>query len=182
MIVAAMTDMNAETKYEGWLFKVQVLSFRDRHGRILKREVVRHPGAVLIIGELEGGKLIMIRNLRVAVGARLWEFPAGKLEKGEDEMKAAHRELEEETGYRAESMRKLGEFYTSPGFTDELMRVFLAGDLRFVGQKLEAGEEIEVEIVKFSDAMAMVCDGSLRDGKSVAGLLMYQNQQLECPA
>ncbi|MCI0366211.1 MAG: NUDIX hydrolase [Phycisphaerales bacterium] len=174
--------MHVETKFEGWLFKVEVLSFKDEHGRELKKEVVRHPGAVLVIGELEGGKLAMIRNERVAVGERLWEFPAGKLEPGEEALKAAHRELEEETGYRAGSMRKLGEFYTSPGFTDELMRVFLATDLTFVGQRLEAGEEIEVEVVSFSEARSMVCDGRLRDGKSVAGLLMYQNQQQECPA
>ena len=86
---------------------------------------------------LDGAWGVMIQNYRIAPDELLWEFPAGKLEPGEDPSHAAGRELEEETGYRAGTVRKLGEFYTSPGFTDELMRVFVAEDLSFVGQRLE---------------------------------------------
>jgi ADP-ribose pyrophosphatase len=113
------------------------------------------------------------------VGDRLWEFPAGKLEPGENPKDAAGRELEEETGYRAGSLRKLGEFFTSPGFTDELMRVFVAEDLTHVGQRLEQDEDIEVQTVSLSEVSAMIRDGRLRDGKSVAGLLLWQNQLKE---
>lgn len=174
--------MQTETKYEGWLFRVEVLSWKDEKGQTVQREVVRHPGAVLVIGVLDDRRLVMIRNDRIAVGERLWEFCAGKLERGEEPLAAAHRELEEETGYRAGSMRKIGEFYTSPGFTDERMHVFAATELKFVGQRLEEGEEIEVEIVDCDVARAMVSDGRLRDGKSVAGLLMWQSQAQESVA
>jgi ADP-ribose pyrophosphatase len=115
----------------------------------------------------------MIRNYRVAVDDRLWEFPAGKLEKGEVPAHAARRELEEETGYSASDIRSLGAFYTSPGFADELMHAFVAEGLSRVGQRLEVGEDIAVEIVPRADALQMIHDGRLRDGKSVAALLMW---------
>lgn len=182
MIVAMNKQMHAETAYQGHLFNVQVLSWTDDQGRTIRREVVRHPGAVLVVPVLDPTSVIMIRNHRVAVDEELWEFPAGKLEPNEQPQDAAMRELEEETGYRAAKMRKLGEFYTSPGFTDELMRVFVAEGLAFVGQRLEAGEEIEAEGVALDDALAMVYDGRIRDGKTVAGLLMWQCQREACRA
>lgn len=115
----------------------------------------------------------MIRNYRVAVDENLWELPAGTLEPGEDPSRAACRELEEETGYRCGRVRRLCEFYTSPGFCNELMRVFVAEDLQFVGQRLEAGEHIEPQIVAVDQAVAMIHDGRIRDGKTIAGLLIW---------
>lgn len=165
--------------HRGRLFNVELLEVKDAHGRVHVREVVRHPGAVLIVPVLDATRVVMIRNNRAAVGERLWEFPAGKLEKGEDPRDAAGRELEEETGFRAGTVRKLGEFYTSPGFTDELMRVFLAEGLSKFDQRLEADEDIEVEAVSLEEVAAMVRDGRLRDGKSIAGLHMWRNQLKE---
>ena len=165
--------MHMATPYSGRLFSVQTLGYTDVAGQSITREVVRHPGAVLIVPVVDEQTLVMIRNYRIAPNETLWEFPAGKLEGGEEPLHAAHRELEEETGYRAGSMRKICEFYTSPGFCDELMRVFIARNLTVVGQRLEAGEEIAVERIDLDDALAMVHDGRLRDGKSIAGLLMW---------
>lgn len=172
MIPAMSAIGQPEIAYDGKLFKVQVLHRTDAGGVSRRREVVRHPGAVLIIPLLAGDRVVMIRNYRVAPGQTLWECPAGKLEPAEDPLAAAHRELEEETGHRAGRVTKLGEFYTSPGFTDELMHAFLAQDLEFVGQKLEPGEEIEVEPVDLDEAFAMAADGRLRDGKTIAGLFL----------
>ena len=177
MIVLMDKNIHAAVVYDGRLFKVQQLSWPDAHGGAMRREIVRHPGAVLIVPVLDPQRLVMIRNYRLAADQTLWEFPAGKLESGEDPLHAAHRELEEETGFRAARMFKLGEFYTSPGLTDELMRVFVAEELSSVGQRLEPGEDIQVEHVSVSRALQMVGDGSLRDAKSIAGLLMLQSHQ-----
>ena len=182
MIVAMSKTQQGQTAFDGRLFNVEVLKVQDRHGREQRREVVRHPGAVLIVPLIDATRVVMIRNHRIAVAERLWEFPAGKLEKGEDPQDAAARELEEETGYRAGRIRKLGEFYTSPGFTDELMRVFVAENLAHVGQRLELDEDIEVEAVALTEVGAMIRDGRLRDGKSIAGLFMWQTQRQECVA
>jgi ADP-ribose pyrophosphatase len=170
------THWHAQTVYPGRLFQVQVLSRTDGSGRELRKEVVRHPGAVLVIPVLDEHTVVMIRNYRVAVGESLWEFPAGKLEPGEKPELAAARELEEETGYRCGRLRKIAEFYTSPGFTNELMHAFVAEDLVHVGQRLEPGEEIIVENIDLNDALAMIHDGRLRDGKSIAGLLAWHTQ------
>ena len=123
--------------HRGRVFSVEVLELRDRDGRIIERDIVRHPGAVLVVPLLPGDRLVMIRNFRVAVQKELWEFPAGKLESGEPPIQAAGRELEEETGYLATRIERLGDFYTSPGFADELMHVFLADGLKKVGQRLK---------------------------------------------
>lgn len=168
-----MSERRVETVHAGSLFDVEVLTWTDASGRAIRREVVRHPGAVVVVPIMDAERLIMIRNYRVAVDERLWEFPAGKLESDEDPAAAAQRELQEETGYAAASVRKLGVFYTSPGFADECMHAFAADGLSRVGQRLEAGEDIEVQTVSRSEALRMALDGRLRDGKSIAALLMW---------
>lgn len=174
-MILAMNDVAAvETTHQGKLFSVQVLQFEDTSGETYSREIVRHPGAVLVLPVLDDGRIVMIRNYRVAVDERLWELPAGKLEPGEQPKAAAERELQEETGYRAGSMTKLGEFYTSPGFADELIRVFIAEKLTETQRALETGEDIEVQIVDQAEAIAMSLDGRIRDGKTIAAILMRQ--------
>lgn len=179
MILAMKSPVAVDVPYRGRLFDVHVVHLRLADGRPLEREIIRHPGAVLVLPVLETAesdvRVVMIRNERIAVGRRLWELPAGKLEPGEDPADAAARELEEETGYRAREIRKLGEFYTSPGFTDELMRVYVAEGLTFAGQRLEAGEDIEVVPVPVEESLEMAIDGRLIDGKTIAALLMWNH-------
>jgi ADP-ribose pyrophosphatase len=173
MILAMPGHVDVRTTHRGRLLRVDVLSWTDTDGRAVEREVVHHPGAVLVVPRLEDERLVLVRNERVAVDAHLLELPAGKLEPGEAPQAAASRELEEETGYRPGRIRALGEFYTSPGFCDELMRVFVADQLEPVGQKLEPGENIEVQVIARSEVMAMIGDGRIRDGKTIAALLMW---------
>jgi ADP-ribose pyrophosphatase len=173
MMIAMLAEVQTRTVYRGKLFQVEVLTVRDSAGRTLEREVVRHPGAVVIVPVADDDHVLMIRNYRAAVGESLWELPAGKLEAGEEPRVAAGRELEEETGWRAREVRKIGEFYTSPGFANELMRAFVASGLEFVGQRLEAGEEIEVQRVRREDALELVETGAVRDGKTIAALLLW---------
>jgi ADP-ribose pyrophosphatase len=131
----------------------------------------------VVVPVLDADNVVMIRNYRISVDQRLWEFPAGKMERGENPSHAAQRELEEETGYRAAQVERIGEFYTSPGFADELMHAFVAGNLQQVGQRLEVGEDIEVRTISRAEALMMVRDGRLRDGKSIAALLMVDALQ-----
>ena len=166
--------------YSGRLFAVDAVVLRDEHGNRMQREVVRHPGAVAVVAVLrEGGaeRLVLIRNHRVAVGRALWEVPAGTLEAGEEPAAAAARELVEETGYRAGSVEPLGRFYTSPGFADELMHVFAADGLQWVGQRLQPEEAIEVHPVERERAIEMIAEGTIEDAKTIAAIFMWQRSR-----
>ena len=156
----------------GPVFSVERRVWSSTSGDIVK-DIVRHPGAVTVIGELDDGRLVMIRNHRVAVGARLLEFCAGKREPGEDPAQGALRELEEETGYSAETIEPIGRFYTTPGFSDELMHVFRASGLRPVERRLEPGEDIEVVLLTPEALRAAIADGTMIDGKSIAAFHLW---------
>jgi ADP-ribose pyrophosphatase len=165
--------------HEGPIIRVERLEFaagRCADGRLrpaLIRDVVRHPGAVTVIAVRDDDKLVMVRNRRVAVDRWLVEFCAGKLERGEDPAIAASRELEEETGYRAERLLKLGAFFTTPGFSDEIMHVFVASKLTPVAQRLEPGEELEVVVMDRSELEAAVATGAITDGKTLGAYLLW---------
>ena len=139
----------------------------------ITREVVVHPGAVVILPILNDGRIVMIRNFRYSVEEELWELPAGTCEPHEPAVDTARRELEEETGYRAGVLTPMIEFHPSPGILTELMRVFMATELTFVDRKLEAGERIEVEIVAADVARRMLIHGEFRDAKTIATLGTY---------
>ena len=154
-------------------FQVKRLEY-DVPGRgVVRRELVVHPGAVTILPLLDPDTLVMIRNYRFSVGAELLELPAGTLEPPEPPMACAARELEEETGYRAANFEPLCEFYTTPGFTNEHMHVFVATGLTPAKQRLEATEQIRVEIMPLADALAATTDGRIIDGKTIASLQVY---------
>ncbi len=139
----------------------------------LVRDVVRHPGAVTVIAVRNDGILVLVRNRRIAVAQWLVEFCAGKLERGEDPADAARRELEEETGYAAGRIERLGSFFTSPGFTDEIMHVFLATDLAQVPQRLEPGEELEVVAMSRAELARAIALGEITDGKTLGAFLLW---------
>jgi len=160
--------------HSGRIFSVEVVRRTDADGNVLVRDVVRHCGAVAIVPVLDDEHVVMIRNFRIAVDERLWEFPAGGLEPDEDPTRAAARELEEETGYRAGRLDPLGLMYTSPGFADERMHMYVAHDLEPVGQRLEPGEDIEVHTVRVDDLHRMIDDNSIRDGKTIVAALRWQ--------
>lgn len=149
-------------------------------GRV-RRELVVHPGAVLILPMLSPEKVVLIHNYRFAVLAELLELPAGTLEPGEQPIDCAARELEEETGYAAGHIEPLCKFYTSPGFTDERMYVFLASDLTATAQRLDSTEQIRVAIMDLTDALDATVDGRIVDGKTIASLHLYHYRQSEKP-
>ena len=172
--MAAVSDKPQVTQiHDGPVFAVERLVFSTERGQVV-RDVVRHPGAVTVIGQCDDGEIVLIENHRVAVDAWLLEFCAGKREPGEAPQVSAARELREETGYEAESIEAIGRFYTSPGFADELMYVFLARGLRAVGQALEPGEAIRVRTMSPDAIDAAIDSGELIDGKSIAAWAMCQ--------
>jgi ADP-ribose pyrophosphatase len=172
-----------EVLYHGKKFDVLRAVTAGRDGARVERVVVRHPGSVVILPVLvpagaspvgeqgSGPQVVAIWNRRYSLGRDLLELPAGTNEYKEEPLVCAHRELIEETGYKAGRMEYLGRFYTSPGMTDELMHAFVARDLSFVGQALEADEEIRVRPIGVGEALAMVDRGEIEDAKSVLCLL-----------
>ena len=145
----------------------------EESGHKHKREVVVHPGAVVILGLLDNEQVLLIRNRRYAVGQVLLELPAGTLEKKEDPMNCAGRELLEETGYLPRRLKPIGSYFTSPGILSEKMYAFAAYDLVKKESALEEGEEIEVEPTPLDEAIAMIGDGRIQDAKTIATLMMY---------
>jgi ADP-ribose pyrophosphatase len=160
--------------YDGVKLRLELHHLEDEEtGKRHNREVVVHPGAVVILGLLNDGRVLLIRNRRYAVGETLWELPAGTLEKKEDPMNCAGRELLEETGYLAGRLKPIGTYFTSPGILSEKMYAFAAYDLTEQTAALEEGEEIELEPTMFDEAIRMIGDGRIQDGKTIATLLMY---------
>lgn len=172
-----MADQQREIVLQGNVFSVERLSVSLRDGETAVRHIVRHPGAVCVLGVLDDGRLVTIRNFRIATGQWMNEFCAGKLECGEDPRHAAARELEEETGYQAGSIESLGVFYTSPGFTDELMHAFVARQLRPCPSRLELDERIDVVLRTTAEFADLVRSGDVCDGKTMATFLRWQLAQ-----
>lgn len=161
--------------HRGRKFDFAVITGTGRSGRPVVREIVRHPGAVILVPlrSIDGGRVIVfVRQHRAAIGASLLELPAGTLERGENPFGCAARELTEETGFRAATVSALGRFYTSPGLSDEVMHAFLATDLEPVGQSLEDDEDIEVVELPVHEVWGMIADGRLADGKSITALTL----------
>jgi ADP-ribose pyrophosphatase len=167
--------VSSRIAHRGRILELEVRTYRDNTGREWEREIIHHPGAVVILPVLEDDQIVLIRNDRVAVGERLWELPAGTLEPSEPPEATAARELEEEAGYRAGRLDRLGSFFTSPGFVTERIHVFVAQALTRTAQRLEAGEDIEVEVVPVEAVFAMIADGRLCDAKSIATVLMWDH-------
>ena len=160
--------------YDGVKVRLEVHHLEDEQtGRRFRREVVVHPGAVVVLALLDDQRVLLIRNRRYAVDQVLLELPAGTLEKNEDPMNCAGRELLEETGYLARRLRPIGSYFTSPGILSEKMYAFAAYDLLKQKPALEEGEEIEVEPTPLDQAIAMIRDGRIQDAKTIATLLMF---------
>ena len=136
------------------------------------REVVRHPGSVVVVPLVSQHEVCLVEVVRVAVGRTLLELPAGTLDRVESLEEAARRELAEETGYRAGRIAPAGEMWMSPGILRERMHLFVAEDLVAGPQALEPGEQIRTRVVAWDEAIAMCFDGRIDDAKTIAGLLL----------
>jgi ADP-ribose pyrophosphatase len=147
-------------------------------GKTHARQIIRHPGAVVLLPLLDDGRVVLIQNYRVAAGQRLIELPAGTLDPGEEPPQAAGRELAEETGYQARRLELLTTFYSSPGILDERMHLFLATGLTPGPTDLQGGEDIQPLVLAWHEAMEMARNGEIRDAKTLVGLLYYHTFQV----
>ncbi len=141
-------------------------------GSVAEREVVLHRGAVALVPMVDADHVCLVRNVRYAVRATLWEVPAGTIDPGEHPDATAARELVEETGYRAGRIVKLRDWYVSPGVMNEVMHLYLCEDLTSVGAKLELDENLEPHVVRWDEAMDMVFDGRIADAKTMLALML----------
>jgi ADP-ribose pyrophosphatase len=150
------------------IFAIVEQALRLPSGRTVVRQVVKHPGAVVIIPQLEDGRLLLIEQYRFAVGETLLEFPAGTLEPDEAPLDCARRELLEEAGYRADHWRALGSLYPSPGYCDEKQSLFVATGLVPEHAARDEDEIIEVKRLTLQEVERAIADGALVDAKSIA--------------
>jgi ADP-ribose pyrophosphatase len=160
------------TLLEGERFNVVRLDYEVR-GKAVKKEVIRHNGAVVVAGRLDDGSLLLIENYRPSVDRMLLELPAGTRSKGEEPLATAKREFLEETGYEAGSWELLTEFYVSPGVMDEKMHLFLASDLKRGEQKLEPDEVIELRPHSPDELREALQAGRIEDAKTLIGVTLF---------
>jgi ADP-ribose pyrophosphatase len=157
--------------YDGRVVRLSVDRVRLPNGNVTELEVIRHPGAAAVVPVAADGSVLLVRQYRYAAGGFLLEVPAGKLDPGEAPRACAAREVEEETGHRPGRLDPLGHIWTTPGFTDERIWLFLARDLEPTRQDLQHDEVLSVVRLPLAEAVDRALDGDIRDGKSVCALL-----------
>jgi len=166
--------LSGEQVFDGKLLKVHRDAVRLPDGSRGVREYIRHPGAVAIVPLFDDGRVLLERQFRYPHGREFLEIPAGKIDPGEAHLDTAKRELREETGYEAGEWTRLGVLHPAIAYTDEAIEIFVAKKLTLRGRRLDAGEFLETQIMKFEEAVNMIRDGRITDAKTVAALLMLE--------
>ena len=169
--------LSSKRVYSGRVISLDVDTVRFPDGSTGELEMVRHPGASAVVPFLDGlqsgdPRVVLIRQYRYAADGYVYEIPAGRLDSGENPEQCARRELREETGYSAVEFIPLSTFYTTPGFTDERINLFIARDLKPGESSRESDEILELEPMALSAALSMVVSGEIVDGKTMIGLLL----------
>jgi ADP-ribose pyrophosphatase len=176
--------LSTKVVYEAPVFYVTSERVKEPSGVKVRRDLIRHPGSVVIMALDETKKeprVLLIKQYRYAAGDEIWEFPAGRIDPGDSPLSGAKRELAEETGYKAREWKRALFFYASPGFLDETMSVFLARDLIRGEASPEEDEFITAEFVAVQKAVRMVMEGEIQDAKTIAGIL-WLAQKFQRPA
>lgn len=162
--------LSSSVLHRGRAVRLRLDRVRMPSGRETSREIIEHPGSVGILPLLTRERVLLIRHYRHAVGKTIWEIPAGTMEPGETPEECARRELEEETGYRARRLEPFFECYAAPGYSQELMHVFLARGLERTKRRPEEDEIISVRSLASEKAFRLVESGKIRDAKTICAL------------
>lgn len=170
--------ISSQQVFDGDLIQVKVDTVLFPNGNQRTRETAQHPGAVAILPVLPDGRMVLVRQYRYAVGRPLLEVPAGTLDSGESPEACALRELAEETGYRSTNLRKLCQFYCSPGWADEILHVFVATDLVSGASSPEEDEDLELVEIAPDDVQRLIAQGEIADAKTIVSLLGYLGLRL----
>lgn len=158
--------------YEGKILNLEVDEVELSDGSLASRECVRHHGGAAVL-YVTGGRVLLVKQFRYLYGKEIYEIPAGKLEKGEDPMEAAKRELREETGFVANDMLPFLKIYPTPGYTDEVIHVYCAKNCYVDSQQLDKGEFLNVSLIKITDVLKMIESGEICDSKTVSAVYKY---------
>jgi ADP-ribose pyrophosphatase len=172
--------LSSKVAYRGPAFWVSTDEVLEPTGVRARRDIVHHTGSVVILAvenKRTGPEVLLERQYRHAAERFLWELPAGRIDKGENELKAAKRELLEETGYTAKTWKRILKFYVSPGFVAETMSIYLATGLRAGTAEPEDDEVIEVRFVPLTEALRMVSAGKIKDAKTVSGVFWLSHDR-----
>jgi ADP-ribose pyrophosphatase len=174
--------MGRTVVHVGRKIRVEIEDGVGPDGTPFRRDIVVHPGAVAILPILDDGHVCLLENVRPAVGATLWEIPAGTLEPGEPLEEAARRELAEETGYTAARLTKVCAFYPSPGVLSEQTHLFVAEGLTPGEMRLEADEQMTPRVLAWVEALRMALDGTIRDAKTLVAILLWDRRRSQAGA
>ena len=174
-----MSLVSSKRLYSGRIVNLDLDSVRYPDDSIGQLEMLRHPGAAAVVPFLDppgsaDPRSVLIRQFRHAADGYIWEVPAGRLDGGESPESCAERELEEETGMRARRLERLTTIYTTPGFTDERIHLFLADGLEPGAEHREADEFMELHTLRWSRVLEMIDRGEIVDGKTLVSLLFVQ--------
>ncbi|MGF7184976.1 ADP-ribose pyrophosphatase [Desulfitispora alkaliphila] len=167
--------LSVESIFKGRVVDLRVEKVQLPDGSESVRELVDHRGAVAIVAITSPGKVLLVKQYRKALDRETLELPAGLLEPGEKPETCAVRELEEETGYKAGEVIPLTKYYTSPGFTNEIVHIYLAKNLTLTKQNLDEDEFVQVEELELPHLLEMLNSGKIMDGKTITGILATQN-------
>jgi ADP-ribose pyrophosphatase len=168
---ARAQTLSSRPVHAGRVVNLRVDEVRLPNGNVCELEIIHHPGAAAVVPLDSDGRVLLVRQYRHATGGWLLEVPAGKLDAGEDPETCARREVEEETGHRPGNLEPLGWIWTTPGFTDEKIWLYLATGLTPTAQALQADEVLTLERLPLDEAVTRALSGEITDAKSVCALL-----------
>lgn len=171
--MAKERTLESQSIYRGRVVNLRLDTVELADGRRAQREVVEHEEVVAIVPLDSQGNVLLVRQYRHAVEQTMLEIPAGGVEPGEDPLECTQRELQEETGYKAQNIQRIGGFHISPGFCTEYIHLFLATDLQPSPLKGDVDEDIELVPVTLGEIPDLIQSGDIKDAKSIAGLLTF---------